>query len=102
MVGQYIVSVFGYVETSYIITAINNEDLLTRLHPGTPVNAITGSDDIRYFYYFNTRDENLQFTITPRGCRTTLTVNAQFPVLETLYSKLPTQTNYTWSTNEAS
>ena len=69
MIGQYSISVLGYIESSYIITVSSKEELMTRLIPGAPTNAVTGDDNIRYFYYHNIREDNVIFTITPRSCR---------------------------------
>lgn len=70
---------------------------MTRLIPGAPTNAVTGDDNIRYFYYHNIREDNVIFTITPRSCKTILTVNTQNVNSETLFGRLPTEYSYQWS-----
>jgi hypothetical protein len=99
MVGVYMISVLGYIEGSYIITVTNSIDLIARLYPGQPLNAVNADALQKYFYYFNTRNETVTVSATPHDCAISLAANNMLPIVENMFDRVPTPMNNTWDSN---
>lgn len=92
--GVYVIGVFGYMNTTYTLTATSAAIPVIMMVPGTPHSAILMPNSTSYYYFWIENESPVTVTITFNSGSALLVANkANFDP----YENLPTLQRYDWS-----
>ncbi|CAG9324585.1 unnamed protein product [Blepharisma stoltei] len=101
MKGIYIIGVYGASASSFTLTANSHSQAITKLTVGQPTYGSVRLNSINYYYFVNSARQDITIQVTPNMGDPVLYANPDASD-DDLYGKMPTSTNYTWSSISSS